>query len=437
MQVLYHWEDPSLVSSAFHDNTYNEIWGYDKDGREYAIIGSTAGTHIFDITDIGNVDTVDFIPGKVQGISIVHRDYHTYADHLYMVADEGPSSLQIADLSYLPDSVHLVYDEDSLIIRSHNIFIDSSSGRLYTCGGTTNLGAGRLSIYDIATNPAEPQFLLNCNNSVSFWNQVGYVHDVYVQNDTAWCHAEGRGMFVVDFNDLANPALLGSITSYPDKGYNHSGWLNADGDVYAMADENHGFDVKVLDVSDLSNITVTSTFSTNVVPSISIPHNLLFLGNDLYASYYFDGLYVFDVSDPANVSVKGYYDTSQRPHRNGFYEGCWGVYPFLPSGHIIASDMQEGLFVFNTPVVSGIEEEKEFHFASFPNPATDQINLITVKNEGEAEFALIDMEGSIVKSGSFMGSQGSISVQDLESGLYLLRMNDEFGRASSRKIILK
>ncbi|MCF6342877.1 MAG: T9SS type A sorting domain-containing protein [Bacteroidales bacterium] len=27
------------------------------------------------------------------------------------------------------------------------------------------------------------------------------------------------------------------------------------------------------------------------------------------------------------------------------YDGCWGAYPFLPSGNILASDMQEGLYI--------------------------------------------------------------------------------------------
>jgi len=39
----------------------------------------------------------------------------------------------------------------------------------------------------------------------------------------------------------------------------------------------------------------------------------------------------------------GWFDTS--PLSGGGYEGCWGVYPFLPSGNIVASDMQQGLYV--------------------------------------------------------------------------------------------
>jgi len=39
----------------------------------------------------------------------------------------------------------------------------------------------------------------------------------------------------------------------------------------------------------------------------------------------------------------GNYDTS--PKSGKVIGGCWGVYPYLPSGHIIASDGSEGMFV--------------------------------------------------------------------------------------------
>ena len=49
--LLFHWDDEDLIGSFAYDNTYNEIWGVAQDDREYAIIGSTAGTHIFDVTN--------------------------------------------------------------------------------------------------------------------------------------------------------------------------------------------------------------------------------------------------------------------------------------------------------------------------------------------------------------------------------------------------
>ena len=50
VNLLYNWNEDTLVGSKAYDNIYNEIWGVVVDDREYAIIGSTYGTHFFDVT---------------------------------------------------------------------------------------------------------------------------------------------------------------------------------------------------------------------------------------------------------------------------------------------------------------------------------------------------------------------------------------------------
>ena len=125
IELIYNWTDASFPASNDFGNVYNEVWGFVQDEREYAVIGTTWGTHIFDVTDPSNIYMADSIAGAFQGGGVVHRDYHDYAGHLYMVCDEGTgqSTLQIADLSYLPDSVHVVYDKMEPLNKAHNIFI--------------------------------------------------------------------------------------------------------------------------------------------------------------------------------------------------------------------------------------------------------------------------------------------------------------------------
>jgi len=439
MNLAYQWSDASLPASSAHDNIYNEIWGYEKNGREYAIIGTTAGTHIFDITDVNNVDTVVFIPGKAQGTQIVHRDYDTYRDYLYIVSDEGNSSLQIVDISMLLDSAPVVYDNNSLIKTSHNIFIDTIQGNLYTCGGATNLGANYLSVYSLIADPTNPQFLLNCSNDVPFWNgTIGYVHDIYVQNDIAYCNAGSNGMFVVDFSNMANVQGLGSITSYLQQGYNHSGWLHHSGNYYAFADENHGKDVKIVDVSNLGNITLKDTVGSNVIQSLSMPHNLIFNGDNLYVSYYFDGIYVFNTSNFDNVYLAGYYDTSNRPHNITKYEGNWGIYPFLPSGKILASDMQEGLFVFDVTFPLGLEERKvqnNLEFIVFPNPAKSSITVTTTLFENSVSYTIIDISGKIVKRGNLLKAQTTLNIEAINTGFYFFSITLSNGDVVTKKFL--
>ena len=72
-----------------------------------------------------------------------------------------------------------------------------------------------------------------------------------------------------------SPNLLGSFSFHAlTAGYNHSGWLNQSGDIYAMQDENHGYDIKILDLSDFTNISVISVFNSGVNAN-SMAHNAL------------------------------------------------------------------------------------------------------------------------------------------------------------------
>jgi len=64
-------------------------------------------------------------------------------------------------------------------------------------------------------------------------------------------------------------------------------------------------------------------------------------------SYYVDGTRILDISDPVNPVEVGFYDTSDL---TGLYDGNWGTYAYLPSGYIISSDRQNGLFIFSSPL---------------------------------------------------------------------------------------
>ena len=63
-------------------------------------------------------------------------------------------------------------------------------------------------------------------------------------------------------------------------------------------------------------------------------------------SNYERGLTILDITDPATPTEAGYFDT-YTPSDNASFNGAWGVYPFLPSGNILVSDINSGLYVLS------------------------------------------------------------------------------------------
>lgn len=415
INLLYQWSVDTLIGSEAFDNVYNEVWGVVVDDREYAIIGSTAGTHFFDVTNPSTASEIAFVAGRVVGDEIIHRDYHDYQNYLYAVSDEGLSSLQIIDISTLPDSVSVVYDSSDLFYRSHNIFIDTAKARLYTTNG---------DIYTLE-NPIDPKFLYNTSLLSS--------HDVYVENDTAYINTGTLGFVIVDFSQttLENQSheVIGTLPTYPDQGYNHSGWITPDGNYYAMADETWGMRMKMLDISDFSNIEVVALFGSGVDEN-SIPHNQIINGNYLYTAYYHDGFYVHDISDPFTPILIGYYDTFEPDHHES-YMGAWGVYPFFPSGNILISDMQTGLYLFevNYDNPLGTDVLVNNKNAIYPNPCSDVLNL-NLTNKSQVN--LYDIQGNKVFNASDVYNI-QLNTNFLSYGIYILKLTDETG-VSTHKI---
>ncbi len=327
MEKLSSWRDPFL--------SYNDIWGYvDCEGREYAIIGSSEAVHFFNLEDPANPVQIANFPG---GEWVIWRDIKTYGHYAYSVCDGCSEGMMVFDLSGLPNVVTKVLQTDEYFGSAHNIYIDVNRGRLHVIGANS----GNI-IFDLTQTPENPQLI----NDLSWAG--GYAHDLFVRNDTAYGSHGFNGLYVHDLSNPQMDVILGSLTAYPESGYNHASWLSGDGRYLVMADETHDRGLKLVDVSDLSDMTVTDVFRSALLGPdnmASIPHNPFIRGNLVICSYYHDGVQVFDFSDPENVQQVAWYDTYPDNADYNGYKGCWGVYPFLPSGIIIAADITYGLFV--------------------------------------------------------------------------------------------
>ena len=340
---------PNLPSQSGFQ--YSDVWGYRApNGTEVAIIGLIEAILFVDVTN--PAFPVIIYEHEVMNMSTstvnhsLWRDFDTYQNYIYAVSDQQTAGLIIFDMTNVPASVSLVYQSVSFFNRSHTLFIDQPNGRLYAAG--TNSQANGLKILDIQTNPAAPvQVGAIALNTVG----GGYVHDVFVRDNIAYCsHGSLHKIQMYDFSNLPSFTVVGVIENYPEPGYNHSSWLDESGDRMVFCDETFGSDVKLVDVSDPLNISADdfNTFYSELlgpgVAGASVAHNPYIVGDLAYISYYEEGVQVFDISDPENITLYAYYDTKSNTQYNGF-TGCWGVYPFFPSGTILGSDMNNGLYI--------------------------------------------------------------------------------------------
>ena len=430
ISMYAQWFDSTVVEEPTFHIKYNSVWGWKNNAqnKEYAILGSSGGTYFIDVTNPNNPVKCDFVAGRRSGC--IWREYKTYQHYAYMVSDDsGPNSLQIVDLNYLPDSVHVVYDSDQLFRTSHTIFVDGS--KLYCGYNRTPTNTYSMAVYDLSANPELPVFLRALNQDDP---SISLVHDMFVRNDTVYASCGYQGLYIYKFTGT-NFVGLGSLTNYPSSGYNHSSTMAPGKTKMVFCDEvPTGLPAKVIDVANPNNINFYSTFESTP-NATTTPHNPFMMGPDFVAiAYYQDGLQLFDVSNPNAVTRAGYFDTnpSNCPTcPNPDYSGCWGAYVDLPSGLLLASDMQNGLFLLNADSALGINRINvdESSLTLFPNPTRDKLVVKMGQHSAAGTISICDLQGKELMRTDFnaQAMRGGIelSTEKLADGIYVLRYTSE------------
>jgi choice-of-anchor B domain-containing protein len=359
-------EIPTAPTSA------SDIWGIvDKDdNREYAILGHRNGTAFYDVTNPGTPVLVANIPGaaslwrEVKAYQVFDPALGKHRAYAYATTEAVGGGLQIFDLTDLPNSVTLANTLTDFS-RSHTLYISNidyatnvplpgATPYLVIAGSNINGGAYRL--YDL-TNPTLPALVTPAPGG------TGYMHDStsmrITDNRTTQC-ANGHNPcdVLVDFNELsvdlwdvtdkAAPFRL-STTTYPTATYVHSGWPTSDNMFIVVHDEldelQRGINTQIytLDVGNLLAPTLTTSYRG---ATTSTDHNGYTIGNRYYVSHYKRGLVIFDVSNPRLLTEVGSFDTYLSPSANSAgTDGAWGVYPFLTSGTLLVSDIENGMFL--------------------------------------------------------------------------------------------
>ena len=312
----------------------SDIWGWvdPSNESEYALVGLNNGFACVDVSDPANPIQKFFI----SDINSTWRDVKTWGNYAY-VTTEADAGLLIVDLSdmtgatYWHVSVFTNPSNGSSVefTAAHNLFIDEN-GICYIFGASSASGgnpSGGAIFLDVAANAIAPAYL-------GEWDDQ-YIHDGMVRGDTmyAGCIYAGE-LFIVDVSNKNNPSTLGT-TSTPNA-FTHNAWVSNNGDFVFTTDETSDAYLAAYDITNCSNIQEVDRIQSNP-GSLSIPHNAHVDENFLITSYYRDGTTVHDVTYPNNMIQVAYYD-SYSSSGNGF-DGCWGTYPFFPSGNIISSEI--------------------------------------------------------------------------------------------------
>lgn len=352
----------------------SDIWGYvDGTGKEYAIVGNQTGTSIMDISNPANPVEVFYTAGA----NSIWRDIKVWGTTAYITNESG-GGMKIIDLSNLPGpitagNVSQFTGSTYPFTTAHNLYIDEQ-GKGYIVGA--NNGVGGAIILDLNTNPLAPIELGRYDDY--------YVHDAFVRGDTLWGGAINDGFFVAV--NVSNPSSCVTMATHlTPSTFSHNCWLSDDGNTVFTTDEVSGAYVAAYDVSNLSNITALDQVQSSPGNGV-IPHNVFVKGNYLFTSYYRDGVVVHDASNPSNIVEVGNYDTSPAFSGDGF-NGCWGVYPYLPSGNIIASDIENGLYVlgFNATPAAILEGTITDAVTTQPiNNALAEITSIAISDNSDA-----------------------------------------------------
>jgi choice-of-anchor B domain-containing protein len=333
----------------------SDIWGWvdPSNGKEYALIAMTNSTAFVDVTDptnpifLGRLDTAT--------TTSFWRDVKVYNNHAFIVADNvGSHGMQVFDLTRLRDVTNPPenFTSDARFTEfgsAHNIVINEDSGYAYAVGTSRSGAFAGGPLFINIQNPTNP---------VGEGGFFGYSHDAqvvtYTGPDSDYAGREiiigsnENEIVIADITDKGNPVEISTI-SYNNVGYVHQGWFTEDMRYFILGDETDelGFGNNtrtiVFDFTDLDNPAFKMDYFG---PTAAIDHNGYVKGNSYYQASYTAGLRIIDISgiDSNTMTETKYFDTHPE-NNNTSFNGAWSVYPYFPSGNIIISDIDRGLFI--------------------------------------------------------------------------------------------
>ncbi len=415
--------------------SYSDVWGFAANGSEFAVLGSSLGVYIIDVTNPAVPVVASFVPGPQSN----WRDMKHLGDYVFSVS-EASGGMQVIDVS----NPYAAFDATRWGTTAHNLYIDETTQRAYLFGvGNNN------PILDIS-NPLAPTQIGDYSDR--------YLHDGYVKDGILYGAKiyndapHGSGLYILD---VTNPASIDTVTivTWPNA-VCHNVWTNEDATIAVTTDETQGGHLRIWDITDLGAVLPDGEYTATGAEA-RIIHNAFIQEGLVYISYYWEGVRVVDISDPQNPVESYFYDTTPGTPP-ATYGGTWGVYPFLPSGRILASDVETGLYIFESvrgtaglqldPVAASERQVLRGVFPNPFNPATT-ISLLTNDSSVPLRVAIYDVHGRLVRSlhhGRMSAGEHRLrwngdtdAGQTTASGVYYLRVTSPTGTETEPLALIK
>ncbi len=325
----------------------NDVWGYvSPGGREYAIMGLSNRVSFVDVT----VPTAPVIVTSVAHTNSLWAGIKVYGRYCY-VSNEAGGGIQVIDMNNIDQgSVTLVRSITvNGLATAHTLAVDEVSGFLYLAGSNYGGLSGSIVAFSLA-DPSNPIFAGRWVGPYTHETQVvTYTTGPNAGRQIAFCYNGGSNFAIVDVTNKASMVTLAAVT-YPGQQYCHQGWLSDDRQFVYLNDELDGPAqgvpyplTRVFDVSNLNAPVLVNSFTG--ANTAAIDHNLYVKNGLIYESNYTSGLRVFDTSSSPTAPQEIAWIDTHPENDDPQYEGTWSNYPYLPSGTILISDINRGLFV--------------------------------------------------------------------------------------------
>jgi len=318
----------------------NDCWGYvSPSGREYALMGLRDAVAVVEITDPDGMEIVGSIPHQESNWC----DIKVYGDVAY-ASNESGGGVDVIDLSQVDAGVVTLVQRvtDAGLQTVHNLAVDEDSGFLYLCA--SNIAEGRLVAMDLS-DPSDPVIagmVPVAEGGVPHdAHVITYDSGLYAGRQVAFSSSGTDGLEIYDVTDKSDMVLLAQST-YPNHTFTHQAWLSEDYAYLYLNDELDSVNETVIfDVTDIEAPLVVGSYDSGVDAT---DHNLYTHENRIYEAEYHAGMRIFDATDPVAPVQIGWIDTFPGDDAGGS-GGAWSVFPYFPSGKVIVSDKDRGLFL--------------------------------------------------------------------------------------------